>query len=65
VTVLPSQESYHPLFAKGYNDLILRSYEELGLLLMLSPWEHHNDKRKLTAQQCTELNLMALDIAQA
>lgn len=193
VTVLPSQESYHPLFAKGYNDLILRSYEELpvwqnylrdnprrlmmrrehpewlrpffnlqigkhsysgignrellkamkrkavrvsrrltesqidteveqylkearegcvlvspaispgekrvmraafdagfptivilengftplskphgeqfyacakGLLLMLSPWEHHNDKRKLTAQQCTELNLMALDIAE-
>ncbi len=29
---LPSQENarpYHPLFAKGYNDLILRSYDEL------------------------------------
>ena len=27
-----------------------------GLLLMLSPWEHHNDKRKLTAHQCTQMN---------
>ena len=34
-----------------------------GLLLMLSPWEHHNEKRRLTAQQCTEMNLMALEIA--
>ena len=32
VTAMPSQgkvQSYHPLFAKGYNDLILRSYDEL------------------------------------
>ena len=34
-----------------------------GLLLMLSPWEHHNDKRKLTAYQCTQMNLMALEIS--
>lgn len=34
-----------------------------GLLLMLSPWEHHNDKRKLTAHQCTQMNLMALEIS--
>ena len=34
-----------------------------GLLLMMSPWEHHNDKRKITAQQCSEMNLMALEIA--
>jgi hypothetical protein len=33
-----------------------------GSLLMLSPWEHHNEKRKLTAAQCTEMNLMALEI---
>lgn len=34
-----------------------------GLLLMLSPWEHHNDKRKITAHQCTQMNLMALEIS--
>ncbi len=33
-----------------------------GRLLMLSPWEHHNEKRKITAEQCKQLNLMALDI---
>ena len=33
-----------------------------GALLMLSPWEHHNEKRKLTAAQCAEMNLMALEI---
>ena len=35
-----------------------------GRLLLLSPWEHHNEKRKLTAQQCSEMNLMALDICE-
>ena len=34
-----------------------------GILLMLSPWEHHNDRRKLTATQCQQLNLMALEIS--
>ena len=34
-----------------------------GTLLMLSPWEHHNEKRKLTATQCQQLNLMALEIS--
>ena len=29
VAALPSQEPYRPLFARGYNDLILRSYDEL------------------------------------
>ena len=33
-----------------------------GALLMLSPWEHHNEKRKLTAVQCAEMNLMALEM---
>ena len=32
--------------------------------LMLSPWEHHNDKRKLTAAQCTQMNLMALELCE-
>lgn len=29
---------------------------------MLSPWEHHNERRPLTAAQCTQMNLMALEI---
>ena len=33
-----------------------------GKLLMLSPWEHHNEKRKLTAEQCRLMNLMALEL---
>lgn len=30
-----------------------------GRLLLLSPWEHHNDRRKLTSAQCQALNMMA------
>jgi hypothetical protein len=33
-----------------------------GTLLMLSPWEHHNEKRLLTAAQCTQMNLMTLEL---
>ena len=32
--------------------------------LMLSPWEHHNERRPLTAAQCTQMNLMALEICE-
>lgn len=35
-----------------------------GQLLMLSPWEHHNDKMKLTAEQCQQMNLMALELCE-
>ena len=35
-----------------------------GRLLMLSPWEHHNEKRTITRAQCEQLNQMALAIAQ-
>ena len=35
-----------------------------GRLLMLSPWEHHNERRPLTAAQCTQMNLMALEICE-
>jgi len=34
-----------------------------GQLLMLSPWEHHNEKKKITAEQCQQMNLMALEIS--
>ena len=33
-----------------------------GRLLMLAPWEHHNEKKKITAEQCSQMNLMALEI---
>ena len=35
-----------------------------GHLLMLSPWEHHNEKKKLTAEQCQQMNLMALELCE-
>lgn len=35
-----------------------------GHLLMLSPWEHHNEKKKLTAEQCRQMNLMALELCE-
>ena len=30
-----------------------------GKLLMLAPWPHHNDRRKIRREQCLELNEMA------
>ena len=33
-----------------------------GTLLMLSPWEHHNERKKVTAEQCQQMNLMAMEI---
>lgn len=35
-----------------------------GRLLMLAPWEHHNERRPLTAQQCQQMNLMALELCE-
>lgn len=34
-----------------------------GLLLQISPWEHHTDRRTITRAQCLELNDMAEKIA--
>ena len=33
-----------------------------GCLLLLAPWEHHMEKRQLTAFHCQQLNLMAGEI---
>ena len=33
-----------------------------GRLLMIAPWGHHNEKKKITAEQCQQMNLMALEI---
>lgn len=34
-----------------------------GQMLMLAPWEHHNDKRVIKRSQCLDLNSMAAMIA--
>lgn len=36
-----------------------------GRLLMLSAWEHKNERRKLTAYLCQQMNLMALELSQS
>lgn len=35
-----------------------------GKLLLVAPWEHHNDRRAITRQQCLELNKLAKEIAE-
>ena len=35
-----------------------------GRLLMLSPWEHHNEKKTINAEQCRQMNLMAIEICE-
>lgn len=34
-----------------------------GRLLMLAPWPYHTEKRKITRQQCNQLNNMAAEIS--
>ena len=34
-----------------------------GRLLMLSAWEHQNERKPLTAWQCQQMNLMALELS--
>ena len=48
--------SHGMLFARGYNDkLLLRE----GQLLILSPWEHHNEQLTIRRSQCIKLNDIA------
>ena len=35
-----------------------------GRLLMLSPWEHHNERLHLTASMCQQMNIIALELSQ-
>ena len=35
-----------------------------GRLLLLAPWDHHNERRTITAWQCQQLNLMATAICE-
>ena len=56
------------LVENGFTPLTKPSGEQFdacaeGRLLLLAPWAHHNDRRRLTATQCQALNLMASALA--
>ena len=36
-----------------------------GNLLLIAPWEHHNERRKITREQCLALNALAHKIAES
>ncbi|MBR6128757.1 MAG: hypothetical protein IKQ07_03895 [Bacteroidaceae bacterium] len=59
-TVVIMENGFTPL-SKPHGEQFYACAE--GRLLMLSPWSHHNEHRKLTAQQCQAMNLMALELA--
>lgn len=59
-TIVIMENGFTPL-SKPHGEQMKACAE--GRLLMLAPWEHHNDKRPLTAAQCSAMNLMALEIA--
>ena len=35
-----------------------------GRLLLIAPWPHHDDYRKITKRQCEELNALARQISE-
>ena len=59
-TVVIMENGFTPL-SKPYGEQFYACAE--GRLLILSPWPHHNDRQKITAQQCQSMNLMALELA--
>ncbi|MCR4958831.1 MAG: hypothetical protein K6B13_09585 [Prevotella sp.] len=59
-TIVIMENGFTPL-SKPHGEQMKACAE--GRLLMLAPWEHHNDKRPLTAAQCSAMNLIALEIA--
>lgn len=59
-TVVIMENGFTP-FSKPHGEQFYACAE--GRLLMLSPWPHHNDRQKLTTQQCQAMNLMALELA--
>ena len=59
-TVVIMENGFTPL-SKPHGEQFYACAE--GRLLMLSPWPHHNDRHKLTAQQCQSMNLMAQELA--
>lgn len=59
-TIVIVENGFTPL-SKPYGEQFYACAK--GVLLILSPWEHHNDKRKLSAAQCAQMNLIALEIS--
>lgn len=50
------------VFSKPGGDEFMKACAE-GRLLILSPWEHHNEKRTITRSQCLSLNEIAAQLA--
>ena len=59
-TIVIMENGFTPL-SKPHGEQFYACAE--GRLLMLSPWEHHNEQRKLTRQQCSDMNVMALELS--
>ena len=58
-TIVIKENGFTP-FSKSHGEQFYACGK--GVLLMLSPFEHHNEKRKVTAEQCKQMNLVALEI---
>ena len=58
-TVVIMENGFTPL-SKPHGEQFYACAE--GRLLMLSPWPHHNERHRLTRQQCIAMNLMALEL---
>lgn len=59
-TIVIMENGFQPL-SKPHGEQFYACSE--GRLLMLSAWEHHNERRPLTAYQCQQMNLMALELS--
>lgn len=33
-----------------------------GQILLIAPWQHHNEQRRITREQCLQLNALAKEI---
>lgn len=58
-TIVIMENGFTPL-SKPYSEQFDACAQ--GRLLMLAPWEHHNEKKKITAEQYQQINLMAMEI---
>ena len=59
-TIVIMENGFTPL-SKPHGEQFYACAE--GRLLMLSAWEHHNEKKPLTAYMCQQMNLMALELS--
>ncbi len=59
-TIVIMENGFTPL-SKPHGEQFYACAE--GRLLMLSAWDHHNEKKPLTAYMCQQMNLMALELS--